>query len=73
MLGTMSHILSFALFLGIFEGVQGHVDTGVSVTVNAHLPAFLVSFEDCVIQLFLSVVREANSPLLLQIGLSQVG
>ena len=73
MLGTMSHVLSFALFLGIFKGVQGHIDASVSVAVDAHLPTFLVSFEDCVIQLFLGVVREANSPLLLQIGLSQVG
>ena len=43
MLNPMPHILLWTLFLNIFKGIQSHIDASIPISMNSHLPAFLMS------------------------------
>lgn len=48
-LSPVPHVIPLAVLLGIFEGIQGHIDGSVSIAMNTNLPSLNMGFKDCLI------------------------
>ena len=61
-LSPMPHIYPFHSLLGVFEGIERHIDPCITIGVDADLPPFFMSFEDSVIECLLRIIGEAFAP-----------